>query len=245
MAPSLISAAKEAASADHSTSSKLKSKFKKAASHASNNSSSSAASSSSNPTFDGAHAKAARALLDADYLLVCAGAGFSADSGLPVYKDIADLAAYHKRQLTYADLCTPQWAQREPEIFFGFWGSCYNSYFETAPHEGYRIISRWRDAVVGKQLLQRRAASARTTRERSLRPAAPGGSSNEPPPPTATPPRVLNRIDPETGKVAPIDAAGNPTPGFVFTSNVDCFFRRSGWAESQILEIHGNVQRYS
>ena len=113
---------------------------------------------------DSEHARAALALLDADYILVCAGAGFSADSGLPVYKDIADLPAYHRRNLEYSDLCTPGWCQREPEVFFGFWGSCYNSYFSTEPHEGYRIISRWRDAVVGKHLL-RRAASARTSRE--------------------------------------------------------------------------------
>ena len=31
---------------------------------------------------------------------------------------------------------------------------------------------------------------------------------------------------------------------FVYTSNVDCFFRRSGWAEQQLLEIHGNMQRW-
>ena len=30
----------------------------------------------------------------------------------------------------------------------------------------------------------------------------------------------------------------------MFASNVDCFFRRSGWQERQIFEIHGNVQRW-
>ena len=53
-------------------------------------------------SFDSDHAKAALALLDADFLLITAGAGFSADSGLPVYKDIADLPAYHRRKLDYA-----------------------------------------------------------------------------------------------------------------------------------------------
>ena len=241
---------------------------------------------------DDAHHKAALALLDADFLLVCAGAGFSADSGLPVYKDIADLPAYHQRGLTYADLCTPGWAQREPEIFFGFWGSCYNSYFDTEPHEGYSIISRWRDMVVGQKLLRRRAASARTTRERpsssvgtagsaaasssssngisnssgtsacgsagagaaaaatAAAPSGSGGASGEAPRPGTSAvsgegvlPGVAGR-DGVTGLPAAVDASGAPSSGFVFTSNVDCFFRRSGWAEAQILEIHGNVQRW-
>jgi len=37
--------------------------------------------------------RAARLVLSADFLLVAAGAGFSADSGLKVYKDIADVPA--------------------------------------------------------------------------------------------------------------------------------------------------------
>ena len=167
--------------------------------------------------------RAAAAVLEADYILVCAGAGFSADSGLPVYKDVADLEPYRARNLTYADLCTPGWCQRDPETFFGFWGSCFNSYFDTEPHEGYNIINRWRDSVVGHQLL-RRATSARTARES----------------------RTERAGDATNGLVRPeaTDLPAPASPGFVFTSNVDCFFRRAGWAESQILEIHGNVQRW-
>lgn len=97
--------------------------------------------------------RAARAVLQADFLLIAAGAGFSADSGLPVYNGIADVPAYSSMGLTYADLCQPIWARRDAEILFGFWGSCYNSYFDAAPHEGYRLLKRWSDAVVGKALL--------------------------------------------------------------------------------------------
>ena len=70
--------------------------------------------------------KAAREIFSADFLIVAAGAGFSADSGLPVYKDIADVAAYHRMGVTYADLCDPVWQRKDAEIFFGFWGSCFN-----------------------------------------------------------------------------------------------------------------------
>jgi NAD-dependent SIR2 family protein deacetylase len=191
---------------------------------------------SSAVSFESEHAKAALALLDADFLLVTAGAGFSNDSGLPVYKDIADLPAYHRRQLDYSDLCTPGWAQREPEIFFGFWGSCFNSYFDSGPHEGYGIINKWRDAVVGKHLL-RRAASARTTKELTAAAAAKQQNAQEKQ-------HTLHQQQTREQATKSTPTAVDPSPGFVFTSNVDCFFRRAGWDESHILEIHGNVERW-
>ena len=42
-------------------------------------------------------ARAACAINAADVLLLATGAGWSADSGLAVYKDVADVAAYHER----------------------------------------------------------------------------------------------------------------------------------------------------
>jgi len=83
------------------------------------------------------------------YLLVTAGAGFSADSGLPVYKDIARVKAYEKRGMTYANLCEPRWIEEDPEVFYGFWGSCLKSYRKTKPHRGYNILKRWRDEEFG------------------------------------------------------------------------------------------------
>ena len=56
----------------------------------------------------------------ADYLLINAGAGFSADSGLPVYNDIADVPAYHEMGVSYADLCDPVWIEKDAHVFFGF-----------------------------------------------------------------------------------------------------------------------------
>jgi len=70
---------------------------------------------------------------------LCAGAGFSADSGLAVYKDIAELAAYQDLGVDYHDICRPEWLQYDPELFYGFWGACYNDYRETQPHKGYDI----------------------------------------------------------------------------------------------------------
>merc|ERR1719162_754864 len=42
-------------------------------------------------------ARAAKAINAADVLMLCTGAGFSADSGLAVYGDIARIPAYSKR----------------------------------------------------------------------------------------------------------------------------------------------------
>jgi NAD-dependent SIR2 family protein deacetylase len=91
-------------------------------------------------------ARAACAVSRADALVVFTGAGFSADSGLPIYVDVADVPAYHARGLTYSDLCTPSLLQAEPELFTGFWGGCFNAYRATEEHAGYALIAAWRAA---------------------------------------------------------------------------------------------------
>ena len=54
----------------------------------------------SQDNFAGQCKKAAQAIAAADILIVSTGAGYSAESGLAVYKDIADVPAYHKRRIT-------------------------------------------------------------------------------------------------------------------------------------------------
>ena len=62
-------------------------------------------------------ARAACAIKQADVLLVATGAGWSADSGLAIYRDVADVEAYHERNLTYRDICEPHWLDSEPDLF--------------------------------------------------------------------------------------------------------------------------------
>eukprot|EP01012_Entosiphon_sulcatum_P058118 TRINITY_DN8207_c0_g1_i1.p1 TRINITY_DN8207_c0_g1~~TRINITY_DN8207_c0_g1_i1.p1 ORF type:complete len:382 (-),score=40.28 TRINITY_DN8207_c0_g1_i1:57-1202(-) len=94
--------------------------------------------------------QAAIAIHNADVLLFASGAGWSADSGLAVYADVADVPAYRQRFLTYGDLCKPQWLCSEAALFFGFWGKCFNDYRDTPPHEGYTIVRSWRDRLLAK-----------------------------------------------------------------------------------------------
>ena len=51
--------------------------------------------------------KAAQLLHSAEILLLVTGAGFSADSGLATYADVADIDAYRERGWRYRDLCRP------------------------------------------------------------------------------------------------------------------------------------------
>jgi len=95
--------------------------------------------------FDEQCNKAAAALAEADILLLVTGAGFIADSGLAVYSDIGKVPAYQERGLDYADVSQPIWVDKDPELFYGFWGQAFNDYRATKPHEGYDIIARWRD----------------------------------------------------------------------------------------------------
>ena len=56
-----------------------------------------------------------QALASADVLLIAAGAGFSADSGLPVYDSIAADTSYSSIGVTYSDLCSPLMMVECPE----------------------------------------------------------------------------------------------------------------------------------
>ena len=65
---------------------------------------------------------AASWLASSDAFLFTTGAGFSADSGLAVYADIARIPAYAARGLEYHDICVPDFLESEPPLFWGFWG---------------------------------------------------------------------------------------------------------------------------
>lgn len=88
---------------------------------------------------------AAAAIATADVLLVTTGAGWSADSGLAVYKDVADVPAYHKRELTYHALCNPGVLDEDPALFHGFWGGCFNDYRKATLSPGYALVAGWCD----------------------------------------------------------------------------------------------------
>ena len=165
--------------------------------------------------------RAARALKESNVFLLVTGAGFSADSGLAVYNDIGKVLAYKLRGLDYSDVCRPQWLHQEPALFYGFWGQCFNDYRDTQPHEGYRILRKWRDdkknGDIAKEIrsrIQRKYHSRRPFDDKNARLHTP------------------YLVDHET------QIAGS---FFAYTSNVDAHHYDTFGAE-EIHDCHGNIE---
>jgi len=150
-------------------------------------------------------------------LLFTSGAGMSADSGLPVFKDIANIEVYRKQNLMYIDLARPDWIENDPHVFYGFWGHNYNSYKDTNPNEGYFIIKSWRDKFFANNNLS--VDKPWVEDFKSL---------------CAKHYRLLE----SNPKEIP-----NFDPFFVYTSNVDRHNLKPGlFNEDEIYEIHGNSE---
>ena len=82
--------------------------------------------------------RAARALHEADYLLILAGAGMSADSGLGTYET---MPSRYREFCDPARLCVT--TQSERDEFQAFWHSFALQYASTKPHEGYATLDKW------------------------------------------------------------------------------------------------------
>lgn len=80
--------------------------------------------------------EAADALAAADWVIVAAGAGFSADSGLPTYEECRALG------IEYDNLARAELLYEDPSLFYGFWAGCAQKYRTVKPHEGYAILDR-------------------------------------------------------------------------------------------------------
>eukprot|EP01064_Diplonema_japonicum_P019192 TRINITY_DN27897_c0_g1_i1.p1 TRINITY_DN27897_c0_g1~~TRINITY_DN27897_c0_g1_i1.p1 ORF type:complete len:288 (+),score=57.14 TRINITY_DN27897_c0_g1_i1:57-866(+) len=83
-------------------------------------------------------------LEDATHVILATGAGWSAESGLPTYKDSTFYKAkeYGGEQLTYAEVCRPIWGRGEDRerVFVPFWSGCAEMYGKATPHAGYSKI---------------------------------------------------------------------------------------------------------
>ena len=106
-------------------------------------SSSAAAAAAAAPESDSKIQEAALHIAQCDFLLIATGAGFSADSGLPTYNDVAQNPIYQRQGMDYGDLCRISCLTSKPALFYGFWGSCFNAYQTAKPHAGYQILKQW------------------------------------------------------------------------------------------------------
>jgi NAD-dependent SIR2 family protein deacetylase len=91
--------------------------------------------------------RAALAIRTAEAILIGAGAGMGADSGLPDFRGSGGFwkayPAYARLGLDFVSLATPSWFVNDPELAWGFYGHRLMLYRQTEPHDGFAILKRW------------------------------------------------------------------------------------------------------
>lgn len=82
-----------------------------------------------------------RVIDEADVVVITAGAGMSADSGVATFRGINGVAeaypALKKKKVTYTSLTTQEMFNKNPKLAWAFHGHCFNVYKDTKPHDGY------------------------------------------------------------------------------------------------------------
>ena len=88
--------------------------------------------------------RAAQAILEADGLLITAGAGMGVDSGLPDFRGTEGFwnayPALGKLNMDFQQIARPQAFHEDPTLAWGFYGHRLNLYRKTVPHDGFRIL---------------------------------------------------------------------------------------------------------
>lgn len=124
--------------------------------------------------------EAAKKIKDADAVLITAGSGMSADSGLATFRGANGL--YESDEIDVEELINPIWFRNDPESAWKYYWDRIKEYSSVQPHQGYSYLLEL----------------------------------------------VKNK----------------PNGYFVFTSNVDGFFQKSGFSKSHIYECHGSIYKY-
>jgi len=85
--------------------------------------------------------KLSNIIQESDVVLVFAGAGMSADSNLPTYRDIEgfwnDYPPYRALNKDYISMMSPYGFHNDPHFAWGFFAHQYSLYTQAIPHEGY------------------------------------------------------------------------------------------------------------
>ena len=85
--------------------------------------------------------EAAKAIRDADYLLITAGAGMGVDSGLPDFRGKEGFwrayPAARRLGLSFEELANPRWFETDPSLAWAFYGHRLHLYRDTNPHAGF------------------------------------------------------------------------------------------------------------
>jgi NAD-dependent SIR2 family protein deacetylase len=89
-------------------------------------------------------ASAAKAIREADALLITAGAGMGVDSGLPDFRGNDGFWRTYpvvaKLGLSFEQMANPSWFGTDPELAWAFYGHRFNLYRNTHPHRGFNEL---------------------------------------------------------------------------------------------------------
>lgn len=98
-------------------------------------------------SLEAAFSAAARAVNDAEALVITAGAGMGVDSGLPDFRGPEGFwnayPAFRELGLRFEQLANPEWFFEDPALAWGFYGHRLNLYRRTVPHEGFATLLGW------------------------------------------------------------------------------------------------------
>src|SRR5262249_29045641 len=97
--------------------------------------------------------RAAKAIREADALIIGAGAGMGVDSGLPDFRGPQGFwhayPPYEKLGLKFTDLANPSWFRDDPALAWGFYGHRFELYRKIIPHAGFSVLKKWADRIPG------------------------------------------------------------------------------------------------
>ncbi len=91
--------------------------------------------------------RAASLILEADSLIVAAGAGMGVDSGLPDFRGNEGFwrayPALGKARLEFTAMASPHAFSQNPMLAWGFYGHRIKLYRQTVPHHGFALLKQW------------------------------------------------------------------------------------------------------
>lgn len=98
--------------------------------------------------------RAAEIIIEADAILITAGAGMGVDSGLPDFRGNEGFwNAYPliaKRGIPFYEMANPKWFDSDPKIGWAFYGHRLNLYRDTQPHAGFTQLLNLTESKIGK-----------------------------------------------------------------------------------------------
>ena len=93
--------------------------------------------------------QAAQAILQADALLIGAGAGMGVDSGLPDFRGQEGFWQAYPMHYgrAFHELANPVWFRTDPALAWGFYGHRLKLYQATVPHAGFVLLRQWAEKM--------------------------------------------------------------------------------------------------